>query len=286
MQEILSLSSRDLALPREKLRRHRKIQIISAIWRTFALTGLAGGLLWFLIQPIWVLKSSKDITVSGNQLLSDEVIQSKMHLSYPKSLWRVEPSRLSASLKQQPAITQVSVTRRLFPPGLKVKVSEILPVAITQTPVKKDGDSTNQKVIKGLLDINGVWVSLENYKSIKADKLPNLKFVGEADSCRHFWKQLYQAVSESSVKVMQVDCQNPNNIVLKTELGLVHIGNPTSKLSEKIKLLAKIRRLPVRVNMSEIEYIDLKNPETILVHMNHKTVRIDGRKPLKNIESR
>jgi len=284
MPEILSVSSTDLEVRREKLRRYRKVQIIGSIWRTFALTGLAGGLLWFLIQPIWVLQSNKDITVSGNQLLSDETIHSKMQLSYPKSLWRVEPSNLSASLKQQPGITKVSITRRLFPPGLKVKVSEIAPVAITQTPIKKNGDSTNQKVVKGLLDINGTWVPLESYKSIKADKLPALKFIGEASSCRHTWKELYQAVSSSLVKVTQVDCQDPNNIILKTELGLVHIGSPTSKLTEKMKLLAKIRRLPAQVNMSQIESIDLTNPANALVLMNHKILRIDGQKSLKNIE--
>lgn len=279
MPEILSVSSRDLEERREKLRRHRNLQIIGAIWRTLALTGLAGGLLWFLIQPIWVLKSKKDITVSGNQLLSEEVIQSKMQLSYPKSLWRVKPSHLSASLKQQPAITQASVTRRLFPPGLRVKVSEIVPVAVTQTQIKTNDDSTSQKAVSGLLDINGVWVSLENYKSIKADRLPTLEFIGSPASCRFVWKQLYQAIGESLVKVMQVDCQNPSNIILKTELGLVHIGSPTSKLREKIKLLAKIRRLPAQINMNQIEFIDLTNPETILVQMNHKTVRIDSGNP-------
>lgn len=279
MPEILSVSSTDLEVRREKLRRHRKIQIIGAIWRTFAITGLAGGLLWFLIQPVWVLKTKEDITVSGNQLLSDEAIQSKMQLSYPQSLWRVEPNHLSTSLKQQPAITQASVTRRLFPPGLRVKVSEIVPVAITQTAIKSNGDSTNQKTVSGLLDINGVWVSLENYKSIEADRLPSLEFIGEPASCRGVWKQLYQAIGASSVEVMQVDCQDPNNIILKTELGLVHIGIPTSKLPEKIKLLAKIRRLPARINLNQIEFIDLTNPETILVQMNHETVRIDSKNP-------
>ena len=279
MPEILSVSPTDLEIRREKLRRHRKIQIIGAIWRTFALTGLAGGLLWFLIQPVWVLKSKKDITVSGNQLLSDEAIQSKMQLSYPKSLWRVEPSRLSASLKQQPGVTQASVTRRLFPPGLKVKVSEIVPVAITQTAIKTNGDSKNQKTISGLLDINGVWVSLENNKSIQASRLPTLEFIGSPASCRSVWKQLYQAIDLLTVKVMQVDCQDPSNIILKTELGLVHIGSPTSKLPEKIKLLAKIRRLPAKINMDQIEFIDLTNTETILVQMNHKTVQIDSENP-------
>lgn len=279
MPEILSVSSRDLEERREKLRRHRNLQIIGAIWRTLALTGLAGGLLWFLIQPVWVLKSKKDITVSGNQLLSEEAIQSKMQLSYPKSLWRVKPSHLSASLKQQPAITQASVTRRLFPPGLRVKVSEIVPVAVTQTEIKTNDDSTHQKAVSGLLDINGVWVSLENYKSIEADRLPTLEFIGSPASCRFVWKQLYQAIGESLVKVMQVDCQDPSNIILKTELGLVHIGSPTSKLREKIKLLAKIRRLPAQINMNQIEFIDLTNPETILVQMNHKTVRIDSGNP-------
>ncbi|AFY53541.1 cell division septal protein [Rivularia sp. PCC 7116] len=274
MPEILSVSSTDLEVRREKLRRNRQIQIISAIWRSFAITGLAVGLLWFLIQPIWVLKSQKDITVSGNHLLSDEAIQSKIKLSYPKSLWRVEPSSLSASLKQQPGITRASVTRRVFPPGLKVEVSEIIPVAITQTPGSVNSNA--KKPIRGLVDINGAWVSLENYKSIREDELPLLELIGELKQCRPFWKQLYQAVSKSSVAVMQVDCRDPNNIILRTELGLVHIGNPASKLPEKIKLLAKIRRLPAQVNMNQIEFIDLSNTETILVQMNHKTVQINS----------
>ncbi|MEA5596365.1 cell division protein FtsQ/DivIB [Rivularia sp. UHCC 0363] len=279
MPEILSVSSTELAGRREKLRRNRQVKIISKIWRTLAITGLAGGLLWFLIQPIWVLKSQKDITVSGNQLLSDESIQSKMQLSYPQSLWRVEPSRLSASLKQQPGITEATVTRRLFPPGLTVKVSEILPVAITQNQKIEDADTKNQKLVEGLIDINGVEVRIENYKSIPANKLPSLKLIGDLQQCRSFWKPLYQAVNNSSVKVMEIDCQNPNNIILKTELGFVHIGSPTSELAEKIKLLAKIRRLPVQENMSQIEFIDLTNPETILVQMNHKLKKIDSQTP-------
>ncbi len=279
MPEIVSVSYTDLEIRREKLRRHRQMQVVSKIWRTLAITGLAGGLLWFLIQPIWVLKSKKDITVSGNHLLSDEVIQSKMQLSYPKSLWRVEPILLTSSLKQQAGITQATVTRRLFPPGLRVKVSEIKPVAITQTQIKSKNNSTSQKTINGLVDMNGNWVAFKNYKSIKTSKLPNLKVIGKQIVYRRFWKQLYQEIRKSSVKVMQVDCRDPNNIILKTELGLVHIGSPTLQLPEKIKLLAKIRRLPARINMSQIEFIDLTNPETILVQMNHKTLRIDSENP-------
>ncbi|MEM9924230.1 MAG: FtsQ-type POTRA domain-containing protein [Cyanobacteria bacterium P01_D01_bin.50] len=279
MPEILSASSTDLEERREKLRRNRQIKIISTIWRTLAVTGLAGSLLWFLIQPIWVLKSNKDITVSGNQLLSDEGIQSKMQLSYPKSLWRISPSRLSASLKQQPGIIQATVSRRLFPPGLIVKVTEIVPVAITQTPRKPNAKSTNQETINGLIDINGMWVMKKNYKSIGADKLPSLKLIGEVQHYRPFWKQFYQAISKSSVKVMEIDYQNPNNIILKTELGLVHLGSPTSKLTEKMKLLTKIRRLPAQVNMSQIEFIDLTNPETILVQMNQRKFQINSQTP-------
>ena len=217
MPEILSVSSTDLEGRRDKLRRYRQIKIISAILRTLAITGLAGGLLWFLIQPIWVLKSNKDITITGNQLISDETIQSKMQLSYPKSLWRIEPSRVSTSLRQQPGITKATVTRRLFPPGLIVKVSEILPVAITQTASNPDTNSKNKKTINGLVDINGVWISLESYKSISVNKLPSLKLIGDVQQCRSFWKQLYQGVRKSSVKVMEINCHNPNNIILKTK---------------------------------------------------------------------
>ncbi|AUB39762.1 ftsQ, cell division protein FtsQ [Nostoc flagelliforme CCNUN1] len=279
MAGIISVSRTDLAQRRKKLRRHRQMRIIQAIWRTFAITGLAGGLLWLAVQPVWVLKSPKQVVIKlGNQSLSDETTQSLLVLSYPQSLWRIEPAAIANSLKKQPTIAQAIVRRSLFPPGLNIEIQERIPVAITQTPSVQNQGTGNKKVTIGLLDASGAWMPLEKYTSLNpTKKLPNLRVIGLPKQYCLYWTQLHQAVSQSSVKVIEIDCQNPANLILKTELGNVHLGVPGPQLSEQIKVLAQMRHLAAKLNSGQIDYIDLKNPEFPLVQMNQKEQKLTSK---------
>ncbi|PMB43969.1 cell division protein FtsQ [Fischerella thermalis CCMEE 5205] len=284
MASIVSISRTILAGRRKKLRKKRQIKFIQAIWRTIAVTSLAGGLLWIAIQPIWVLKTPKDVVISGNQLLSDEEVQSLLVLSYPQSLWRIEPYRIARSLQQQPSIAQATVSRRLFPPGLVVQLQERTPVAIAQVRREQDNSKNgNTKVIMGLIDANGVWIPLENFTSLNSKvKLPTLKVIGSPEQYRPHWSYFYEAISQTSLKVTEIDWQDPTNLILKTELGLVHLGTPSPQLPEQIKVLAQIRHLPSQLNPNDIEYIDLKNPEHLLVQMNQKNSKPIPKQTKKN----
>ena len=290
MAGIVSISRTGLEGRRKRLRHRRQMRVIQSMWRTLAISGLASSLLWVAIQPIWVLRDPHEIMVSGNQLLSDEAIQSLLMLSYPQSLWRIEPSEIAQSLKQQPAIAQATVSRRLFPPGLIVQIKERVPVAISinkSFPVltqmhqyQRNSDTNHKKVTVGLLDASGVWIPLEKYTSLNPTvQLPSLKVIGLPEQYRPYWAQLYQALSQSSVKVMEIDWQDPMNLILKTELGKVLIGTPSSQLSEQIRVMAQLRHLPAKLNPSQIEYIDLKNPEYPLVQMNQKKQLINSQTP-------
>ncbi|WP_017656102.1 cell division protein FtsQ/DivIB [Fortiea contorta] len=280
MAGIISVSRTDLAQRRKNLRRQRQMKIIQAMWRTFAISGFAGGLLWLAIQPMWVLNAPRQIVMkSGNQVLSEETIESLLVLAYPQSLWRIQPSLIADSLQKQPTIAQASVSRRLFPPGLIIDIKERIPVAIAQTRNQKTTDIHNQAVSVGLLDATGVWIPLEKYTSLNpTSNLPTLKVVGSPEQYRPFWTQLYQAVSQSSVKINEIDCQNPTNLILKTEIGKVYLGSPSPQLSEQIQLLAQMRQLPAKLNPSRIEYIDLKNIDNPLVQVNQKNPKASSGK--------
>ncbi|NMG10738.1 FtsQ-type POTRA domain-containing protein [Brasilonema sp. UFV-L1] len=272
MAGIISVSRSDLEGRRKKLRQKRQMKIIQTIWQTITVSSLAGGLLWIATQPIWVLTTPKDIEVYGNHLLSRETIHSLLVLAYPQSLWRIEPHKIAESLKQQPTIAQATVSRRLFPPGLIVQIQERVPVAIAQSRREKGNtDSAHKKVSVGLLDANGVWIPIEKYTSGDPNlQLPSLKVFGSLEQYRPYWTQLYHALSQSSVNVKEIDFQDPTNLILETELGNIHLGAPSSLLPEKIKVMTQMRNLPAQLNPTQIEYIDLKNPDFPLVQMNQK----------------
>jgi cell division protein FtsQ len=281
MAGLVSVSRTDLAQRRKKLRRQQQMKIIQALWRTFAISSLAGCLLWIAIQPMWVLNAPKQIVMkSGNQLLPDQTIQSLLVLSYPQSLWRIQPSVIADSLKRQPTIAQASVSRRLFPPGLIIEIKERVPVAMVQTPQRGNTDSSNKQGSMGLIDASGVWMPLEKYTSLNpTGKLPSLKVIGSPEQYLPYWTQLYLSVSQSSVKVMEINCQDPTNLILKTELGNVHLGPPSSQLSQQINILTQLHYLPSKLNSSQIEYIDLQNPDNPLVQLNQKKLKVNFRIP-------
>ncbi len=267
MTNIPSVSPSELIQRRQVLRRHRHLKILQDVWRTLAISGLLGGLIWAITQPIWVLRASNQITIEGNQLLSKQVIQALLPLSYPQSLLRIQPEAIARSLESQPTIADATVTRQLFPPGIIVQVKERVPVALALIK-SQPGITPAPKASVGLLDQYGVWIPIQSYAPASKLKVPNLRVIGLPEQYRPYWTQLYQTVTHSPVRVMEIDCQYPANLILKTELGIVHFGPYSPRLTAQLKKLDKMRQLPAKLKLSQIAYIDLKNPEIPLVRMN------------------
>lgn len=145
---------------------------------------------------------------------------------------------MARTLESQATIADATVTRRLFPPGLIVQVQERIPVALSVTKL-------SSKASVGFLAQDGVWIPLQSYPAEvrRFLKSPNLKIIGLPEDYRSYWKPLYQTVSQSPVKVMEINCQAPANLIFKTELGIVHLGPYTPRLVEQLKILDQMRQL-------------------------------------------
>ncbi|MBE9192949.1 FtsQ-type POTRA domain-containing protein [Gloeocapsopsis crepidinum LEGE 06123] len=268
MTSIESVSRSDLEQRRKKLRTHRRLKMLQAAWQTLAVGGMLGGLVWATTQPIWVLQESSQVTIEGNQLLATPAIKSLLPVSYPQSLLRIRPEAIANSLESQPTIVDATVTRELFPPGLRVVITERIPVAIAYIRPPQ-AVTTDTQANMGFVDANGIWIPFQTYAAQSTNlKLPQLKVIGPWERYQSYWSSVYQSVSRSPVKISEIDCQDPTNIILKTELGIVHLGAYSSRLTQQLQVLDQMRQFPQQLNSSQIAYIDLSNPETPTVQMN------------------
>ncbi len=258
MSNIAKVSESVLRHRRQKLRHHRRWKVVAVIWQSLALTGMAGGLVWAIAQPFWGISSTGQVKVEGNELLSDEAIVSLLPLEYPQSLWFVQPQLLAQELESRSPIARALVTRHLFPPGLTLLITERHPVAITQpSNTPRPGDAEQF----GWLDADGNWIPLATYSHLaQSQALPTLMAIGPLERYRQYWQLLYKSLSRTPVKVFEIDWQDPGNLILTTELGVVHLGPFSSKLNEQLLVLDRMRQLPSRQDAGEIAYIDLKNP--------------------------
>lgn len=235
-----------------------------------AVAGLAGCLVWLCTRPIWVIYKPEQVKIEGTRFLPVQAIRGMLPISYPQSLLRLEPQAIAQELKAKAPISDVLVSRQLFPPSLTVRIRERYPVAIallSQADVQllkqrstKDRSGTSRV---WLLDSSGMQLPLENPSLLERTiKLPSLKVIGNPEHYQANWSKLYQETSRSPVKISDIDFQNPANLVLKTELGIIHLGPFSSRFPEQVKALDRIRDLPRRVSLSQIAYIDLRNPKT------------------------
>ena len=266
MNNLASVSQGELTQRRSMLRRDRKLKQIKSVWRTVAISGLLAGLVWGASQPIWVIEEAGQINVTGNKLLTTQAIQSLLKISYPQTLLEIKPEALAQSLEAQPTIAKAMVTRSLFPPSLKVQVTERVPVAIA---VAKNSPP-------GLIATDGVWIPQQSYNPPYSTsfKMPKLTVVGQVKEYQPHWSQVYQAVNGLEVKVSEINWQNSNNLILKTELGAVHLGAYSSKLNAQLQRLVEMRpQLLIKVNPQDVAYIDLTNPEDSSVYMTSESLQ-------------
>lgn len=264
MNNIASVSQGELTQRRLMLRRHRRLKQVKTVWRNLAISGLLGGLFWGMNQPIWVVRESEQINISGNNLLSKQAIESFLNISYPQNLLEIKPEALAQALESQPTIADASVKRKLFPPSLTVQVTERVPVAIALT---------NKSAAPGFISADGVWIPQQSYALTNntSFKMPKLRVIGQIEQYQPHWNQLYQAVSHLQIKVSEIDWQNPDNLILKTELGAVHLGTYSSKLVAQLQALEGMQDLHTKVKLQEIDYIDLTNSLNASVRMNSVT---------------
>ncbi|WP_239121674.1 MULTISPECIES: FtsQ-type POTRA domain-containing protein [Spirulina sp. CCY15215] len=266
MTDMSSVSPTDLQNRRAQLKRRRQIRFWQGMWRSLSIVGLTAMIVWGVSLPDWTIDTPERVKIKGNKLLSITAIRSLLPLSYPQSILEIEPEKLSRAIEAKAPIAKATVIRRLLPPSLTIEVTERNPVAIA-LPAFSSPNSNNPEV--GIVDAQGFWIPKNSYADLENTlELPELIVIGLTEQFQPYWPEIYREVSRSGVKVFEIDLQSPNNLILKTELGNVHFGSYSSfHFRQQLLVLAKMRQLPDRIHTSQIDYIDLSNPDTPSVQL-------------------
>jgi cell division protein FtsQ len=252
----ISNGEADYVARRKQLRKQRRLRIFQRIWQLVFITGLTGGMLWVAMLPEWQLRSSNQIEIEGNKLLSKETIKKSLSVQYPQSIFQIQPQAIASQLEKSAPVSKVSVTRTIFPSKLTIQVQERLPIA--------NSTRNNQQ---GFLDAEGVWMPAKVYPSNITK--PNLTVLEPTNRAFVQWSALYRQVSQSQVKISQVDIRDESNLILNTELGLVYFGTyKPSLFSTQLETLDRLRTLPDQLKSKSFNYIDLSQPTTPILEMN------------------
>jgi cell division protein FtsQ len=274
MAGISSISPTELRHRRAQLRRKRRTKGFQATWRTLAIVGTAIGIAWLMTHTDWVIHKPEQIEVQGNQRLSDSTVRSMLSLPYPQSVLTLNPEAIANQLKMSAHISQAYVRRSLFPPRLMVIVVERHPVALVSpyplptTILTQPQRRTTLPPSVGLIDDQGNFMPLRDYVlNPQALSTIKLRVIGINPAQYADWTVMYPLIRDSAVPITEIDWRNPANIILKTSMGVVHFGAYGNDFPAQLKALEELRPLTSQVKLSQIAYIDLRNPKSPTLEM-------------------
>jgi cell division protein FtsQ len=252
----ISTGGAEYVARRKQMRKQRRLRIFQRIWQLTFITGITGGILWVAMLPDWQLRSANQVEIEGNKLLSKETIRKFLPIQYPQSIFQIQPQAIATQLESSAPVSKVIVSRTIFPSKLTIQVQERLPIA-----------NSTRNAQQGFLDAEGIWVPAKAYPSNITK--PNLVILEPSNRAISQWSTLYRQVSQSQVKISQVDARDESNLIMTTELGLVYFGtyNPTLFITQ-LETLDRLRKLPEKLKSSSFNYIDLSQPSNPILEMN------------------
>lgn len=255
VEVLIAPGEADYVARRKQLRKQRRIRIWQRIWQLTFITGMTGGLLWVAMLPEWQLHSPAQIEIEGNSLLSSNVIKKALPIKYPQSIFQIQPQAIATQLENSAPVFGVVVSRTIFPSKLTIQVRERLPIA-----------NSTRKGQTGFLDAEGIWIPVKAYPT--SITKPKLVVLEPSDRPIANWSTLYRQISQSQVKINQVDARDQSNLILSTELGLVYFGTYQPALfTTQLETLDRMRTLPDKLNSQNLLHIDLTQPSAPVLEM-------------------
>jgi cell division protein FtsQ len=255
---------------RAELRKRRRLKVAFGGWRVLATGAIAAATAWAIASPVWVLRSGADVRVEGNRLIDRDTILRLAALDYPQSLWRIQPDAIAAAIEARAPIAEATVRRELLPPGLTVRVRELVPVAVLQNrPVPLASATGKPPSPLGLIDERGRWIDFERYRSLQPPPpLPPLKVIVDRYSqFQPLWPQLYAQIRLASVPIREIHWRTPNQLELVTDHARIDCGPYGDQFVDQLNAIARLGNLEGRLPPGQAARIDLRDPATPILDL-------------------
>jgi cell division protein FtsQ len=240
---------------RRQSRQQRRIRAVKSLWRFGCMSAILGGLGWAISRSDWKISKAEQIRVEGNQYLTDSAIRSILAIPYPKLIMELAPAQLTTRLITKGSIASAKIDRGLLPPHLVVQVQDLPPIA----RVLPDHDTP----LPIFVDERGRQLPISSYQPKILSSLPKLQLRLPSTGVCPDWAQLYQVIQTSPVTIGIVDCRDPQNLFLQTEIGKVRLGSAgiNDRSSERIQQLDRLRDWQKEAGSADVDYLDLENPD-------------------------
>ena len=239
---------------RRRLRQERRQERLIQLWRLVFFLLTATGLSWLLLTLGWSLRSASQIQISGSQRMDENVVVKAAGLSFPQSLLGLEPGQIETKLMQELPVQEVSVQRRLLPPGLDIQLVERRPIAAASR-MGPNG------IERGMVDRDAQWMPMDMAK--RGEKPASaVKVEGWISNRRAVIARILQQRDLLGRPLKTILVKPAGDVSLRIEtLGLINLGANETLLEQQFKTITQLTQsLPHDLRGTSNEGLDLSDP--------------------------
>ena len=196
----------------------------------------------------------EDIRISGSQLFSQNDVANISTLKFPIRLIFIETNLLEKELKQNLSLKNVSVSRQIFPFGLKVQVK-------TRTPIAYGERILNGEKISGFIDKDGIFINKQNAEEIDLSRL-NIQIFGWKERFKATLSEILIANENYEFEIVKITF-SPNGFLTLEEKDLkkIFLGFNPNLINYQLQIIDNLKNELKKNNFSEkIDNIDITDP--------------------------
>ena len=224
------------------------------LWQLFFFSSSSILLISIFLNQAWRPINFEQTKIIGLSGITKNDIKKNTNNFYPKNLLELNPKEIESYLLRKLPIKDISVSRKLFPPEIHLKIIEREPVAFASRVVSNN-------IQKGMIDIEGFWIPLQFVNESRKNKIKlsieNWNMNKKNDIILIIKNKF---LLQSTLQKITI---NPNQeIRIKTEdFNSVLLGSDTKHLNEQINKLNQLQKLlPNLLINTKVKIVDLKDP--------------------------
>ena len=196
----------------------------------------------------------QDIRISGSKLLTQNDVANISTLKFPTRLIFIQTNLLEKELRQNLSLKNVSVSRQIFPFGLKVQVK-------TRTPIAYGERILNGEKISGFIDKDGIFINKQNVEEIDLSSL-NIQIFGWRERFKETLSEILIARDNYEFEIVKITF-SPNGFLTLEEKNLkkIFLGFNPNLINYQLQIINDLKIQFKKNNFYEkIDSIDITDP--------------------------
>ena len=175
-----------------------------------------------------------DIKISGSELFSQNDVEKNSSLKLPIRLIFVETNLLEKELKQNLSLKNVSVTRELFPFGLKVDIN-------SRTPIAYGERILNDEKILGFIDKDGIFINIQNVDEKNLNNL-TIKVFGWKEKFKKILSEIFIAIDNYELEIVKITFSPDGFLTVEEkDLKTIFLGFKPNLINYQLQIINNLK---------------------------------------------